>query len=362
MRDRSSRRGSYTLFMGVFAAGVIGFGALGVDISYLAMVNKQAQSIADAASHAALISYRNSESRYVDQRVDAGRAAAEYMASTNTLGLGETADLTDLSFGKYDPESKTFTANATPYNAARAEVSRKGSNPLDLILAPILGIEDATVQQFGVTAANPREVMVVVDRSCSMAYPKRSPGWEGVADSLVAFSTYMVNHQVPEDMLGVTSFNTRGDTWDPIRYIDGNESAIIRKWGTWGTCRTYRRRGREYTSGYACSGGTSQGTGIDPAINALVGTRNDVAFKAIIVISDGNPNNSSRLRGFLNATQRAWDNDIHVWTVSFGDNINHSLMEQATKGIGSYYSVPNADGLEGVMVDIAKSIPITIAD
>jgi len=344
--------------MGVFATGVIGFGALGVDISYIAMANTQAQAVADAASHAALVAYRSSEARSVEQRAVEGKRAAAFFAEHNEVGLGEPGRLSAVTFGKFNPSNGQFLADAQPYNAARARVERSGSNPLELFLAPVLGLDSADIVQEGITAANPREIMVVVDRSCSMAWPWQSPGYRGVRDSLAVFGQYMVSHQVPRDRLGITSFSDRGDTWDPLRYIDGNEGDILSKWSSWGPCPSPNR---PYYA-YACNGGTAQARGIDPAVDALRSSGNDLAFKAVIVISDGNPSNSRESRRFLAATDRAWANDIHVWTVGFGENINDGLMRQATKGVGTYYRLPSSDGLEDVMLDIAKSIPVTIAD
>lgn len=358
MQERSSRRGNYSMFMGVLATGVIGFGALGVDLSYIAMSNSQAQAVADAASHAALVAYRTSEASSPATRAAQGRTAANYFVANNTVGLGETGDLDSLTFGIFNPSNGQFSPGAEPFNAARAVVTRTGGNSLELFLAPLLGQDTAQVRQEGVTAANPREVMVVVDRSCSMAWPWSNPGYRGVRDSLAVFGDYMVNHQVPLDRLGITSFSSTGDTWDPLRYINGNEADIRSKWSSWGPCPS------PYAPyyAYACKGGTAQSLGIYPAVDALRFSGNELAFKAIIVISDGNPSGSYWAQQFLQSTEVAWSNDIHVWTVGFGQNINDGLMESATKGVGTYYRLPSSDGLEDVMLDIAKSIPVTIAD
>jgi len=361
MRQRRQRRGNYSLFMGVFATTIVGFGALGVDLSYIAMTSSQAQAVADAASHAALIAYRTSEARSTSARVAAGQAAAQYYVDSNEVGLGTHGDLDDVVFGIFNPDTGRFSAGAQPYNAVQTTVSRDGGNGLQLFFAPILGHEVAHVSQRGVTAANPREILVVVDRSCSMQSPRSDPGWEGVRDALTVFGRYMVDHQVPKDRLGITTFNTRGDVWDPLRYVDGNEASILSKWSSWGSCGRHPRYWWTYY-GYACSGGTNQAAGIAPAVQLLTGSGNELAFKAIIVVSDGNPSSSGYRSAFLSAAEDAWAEDIHVWTVGFGASINDGLMQAATKGVGTYYRLPTSDGLEGVMLDIARSIPVTIAD
>ena len=62
MDQRTQRRGNYSMMMGFSVVGLMGMGALGVDIAYLAASQDQAQSVADAASHAALLTYRSTSS------------------------------------------------------------------------------------------------------------------------------------------------------------------------------------------------------------------------------------------------------------------------------------------------------------
>lgn len=373
----TNRRGNYSMFMGVFATAVIGFGALGVDLSYIAMSNNQAQAVSDAASHAAIIAYRYSNANSDAGKISDGQSAADHIVATNKVGLGESGNLTDLTFGQYDPATGTFSAVA-PFNAASARVERSGGDALQLLLAPVIGQATADVRQTGVTALNSREIIVVVDRSCSMAWPIENPdvepGFVGARNALTAFSTYMIENQGPDDMLGVTDFTDTGSTWDPLRYIYGSETAISTKWASWGTgdeaCDTWqywnsRRERWEWTqAGYSCDSSTNQGAGIDLAVDALMATTNPTAFKGIIVISDGNPTTGSvadATAAFHAATQRAWDEDIHVWTVGFGSDIDDDLMDNVIKGgVGTYYRLPDSNGLEEVMLSIARSIPVAM--
>ncbi len=369
----TNRRGNYSMFMGVFATAIIGFGALGVDISYIAMTNNQAQAVSDAASHAALIAYRYSDAADIAGRKADGIAAANHVVQNNFVGLGERGNLNELKFGQFNPNTGNFNADAQPYNAAYAQVDRKAADALQLFLAPVIGQNTADVSQSGITASNPREIVVVVDKSCSMAWPAGwsggYQGWEGVRDALGVFSVYMVDHQVPQDKLGVAWFSASAGQYDPLRYVDGNEADILDMWGNWGYCT---RDGGWAPAGtpsgndvgedlFACSGNTDQRDGVNVARTMLDGSDNELAFKAMIVISDGNPTACSD-NDFKNATAAAWDDGYHVWTVSFGDDIDHTLMEDATRGIGTYHHAPSAEGLEGVMLDIARSIPVVVVD
>jgi len=408
--NREEKRGNYSMFMGVFAVSVVGFGALGVDISYIAMANKQAQAVADAASHAALIEYRNHPSPDAAVRVAAGNVAAQHYVDNNTVGLsGQKGTLAEVIFGQFDPSTDTtINGGAQPYNAAYARVERTNTNALDLFLAPIIGHADADVSQEGITAANPRNIMVVVDRSCSMhdsivdsdctsdpadswhywttgggtEYRQRraicnitEAGWYGAEQALAAFSSYMVANQVDEDMLGYTTFSSSssGGHDYPLQFVADVESTIVADWSAYGDCEyEYRERksGGSWNyhsvrySGYTCSGSTSQAAGMSLAIDDLINNGHPLAFKALIVVSDGNPTSPSSSTGaseWAAESDRAWANDIHIWTVGFG-GVNTALLEANKRGIGKAYFTPNASELDDVMLEIARSIPIVISD
>ena len=96
------RRANYTMLMGLALLLVVGFAAIAVDISFIAMSQMQAQATADTASHAALIAHRNTGSTDPLVREAAATAAADYMVARNRVGLGN-ADLDDLRLGVYDP-------------------------------------------------------------------------------------------------------------------------------------------------------------------------------------------------------------------------------------------------------------------
>lgn len=368
----SQRRGNYSMFMGVMCASLIGFGALGVDVSYIAMSNNQAQAVADAASHAALIAYRYSNGATVGTRVSDGQAAANHIVNSNRVGIDGTGNLRTLQFGQFNPNTGNFSAGAQPFNAAYAEVDRSSAsgNPLNLFLAPVIGNNTADLRQDGVTASNPREIIVVVDRSCSMRSPAGYGGWEGVRDALDAFAEYMIDHQVPLDMLGVAAFTNYSNEHFPLTFVDGNEAAIATEWANYGFCTRspdgWAPPGTDYgydkgETMYACEGNTDPRDGINEALAMFTESTNPLAFKAVIVISDGEPTGDCSDADFLNAAQNAWDNDVHVWTVGFG-TVDDDIMTAAAKGEGSYYPSPGPEGLTNVMLEIARSIPVVISE
>jgi hypothetical protein len=436
MRDRSMRRGNYTILMGFTVLGVIGFGAMGVDISYIAMANSQAQAVADAASHAALMAYRSSDGETHDEKFKDAEVAAAWIVQNNDIGLSGPGELRSLKFGTFNARKETFTPGVEPPNAFRADVTRPGDG-LALLIAPLLGFHHVEVEQMGTTASAPREIMLTIDLSCSMYQGIGTPNrptekgyvapdgvWyatahEATRDAMVAFGEYMVENQVPRDRLGATVFAERAENWMPARYVDAYGDEILRSWADWGvpnmnpgklwqgdSLAVAFQSGRYWYYGTKgslarglargsnkvqdcqdvaevmfrwegwnkypdrpnlCDIGTctNPGPAVWDAIDELTTVNSDpLAFKAIIIISDGMPTCGDSSAGLLKATQAAWDRDIHVWTVAYDgtDGIDASLMTKAAKGMGRYYETPNQDRLADIMVEIAKSIPVSIVE
>jgi uncharacterized membrane protein len=67
--------------MGVLVPVVFGFMALGLDVSYVQLSQTQARHVADAASHAAFVAWRASDSPGI--ALENAWAAAEYIVEEN---------------------------------------------------------------------------------------------------------------------------------------------------------------------------------------------------------------------------------------------------------------------------------------
>ena len=246
---------------------------------------------------------------------------------------------------------------------------------------------------------------------------------EATRDAMVAFAGYLVERQVPRDRLGVTVFAEQGLNWMPAEYLSRdslNIMASLRDWGVPDASKSGPRRswsGDRYAVAYqkgrswyygtsgskprglaygrnrrddcedlmeaqfrwegwdkypnrpnVCDIGTctNPGPAVWMAIDELTGRSSDpLSFKGIVVISDGMPTCGDGANGLLRATEAAWrDRGIHVWTVAYdgSDGIDAGLMREAAKGMGTYQETPDQDALAGIMVDIAKSIPIAMVE
>lgn len=243
-RRNRQRRGNYSILMGATAIAVIGFAAFAVDISLITMAELQAQAAADAASHAALIAFRQ------NLNVSEGNLAASFMVDKNPVAMG-TATIDSIEYGQWDFSVDTFTPNPSLIgnaNAVRVNVSRQGSNTVDLLLAPLLGILNHDVDGRSVTSQQQRALMLIQDMSCSMMsqeyLPRPNDTDVAVEQSRVAnrvFLDFLIARPQSGDMLGLAMFSqvaasppvgphpwgNRGmEPWLPLTLIEGNEARI----------------------------------------------------------------------------------------------------------------------------------------
>lgn len=205
---KSNRRGNYSMLMGVTGLIVIGFAAFSVDISLITMAELQAQAAADAASHAALVGYRENQS-VVD-----GTRAANHMITVNEVAMG-TATIDLIQFGKWNfniPASAAAFQNTggVNSNAARVEVSRRGGNTVDLLLAPLLGVLTHDVDGESITSQQQRAIMLIQDMSCSMMTgipdDEESP-IELSRQANIGFLDFLLFRPQDGDLLGLAMFS-----------------------------------------------------------------------------------------------------------------------------------------------------------
>jgi Flp pilus assembly protein TadG len=218
---KNHRRGNYSLLMGVASLVVVGFAAFAVDISLITMSQLQVQATADAASHAALIAFHE------NLNTGEGDIAVNFIRNVNPVGLG-TADIDSIEYGQWDfaQHPGTFTnglvrGNA---NAVRVRLSRQGTNAVDLLLAPILGVTTHDVRATSVTAQQQRAVMLIQDMSCSMMTGEANDTDSAINISRLAtleFLEFIDNRPQKGDMLGLATF----------AQVAGNPPAGPHPWG-----------------------------------------------------------------------------------------------------------------------------------
>ncbi len=129
-------RGSYTLWSLVWFMLYAAFGGLAVDVTDAYRNQTLLQSTADAAALAAVMSLEKMGENPVAQ--------ANAYAATNmdAEANGDVLTDSDITFGNYDLEDRTFTAAATPTNAVHVVTRRAADNgnPVSMNFLRILGL------------------------------------------------------------------------------------------------------------------------------------------------------------------------------------------------------------------------------
>lgn len=128
--------------------------------------------------------------------------------------------------------------------------------------------------------------------------------------------------------------------------------------------------------------GTAQASGLELAIDELQDDPADANVKVIVLVSDGKPQCNTmgresmsepcpaqRARDAQDQAARAAADNITIYTVSLCDGCNstdeaeqYAFMRTLVTGAGKAYSTTDADNLEGILADIARSIPVALVE
>jgi hypothetical protein len=381
---RGERRGNYAMMMGGLMFIMVGFAAFAVDIGLITMSELQAQATADAASHAALVMFRETHDWGADPgpAIIAGDAAAQWIIDHNDVGLGTATIQSGFpSYGEFDFSTGLFLPGIPVNggaNAVRVAVERTGANSVNLLLAPMLGVSTHDVDAEAVTAQQRRAIMLVQDMSCSMMDGGLGAGNGAIHVSREAnrvFLNYLNDRPIDGDMLGIAVFahhgaaedgsatQTRTDTpWAQLREIETNFAYLDAKID--GLCST--------SPIWCPTGGVMPspdiGTCTNPGVAMAMATedlieRTDAStfFRGMVVMSDG-VENCTTYAAFDEA-DTAWTNDVHVWSIVFHNgSFDADYMNAIVRGIGFSQNSPDAADLPIMYEEVAKSLPTTLVD
>jgi len=359
----------------------MGFCALSVDLSYMQFTKMQLQHVADAASHAALVRYRQTQ-----RRGKANRAARD-IVKVNFVGDGH-ARLDKVEYGRF--ERGRFRKDNRVINSARAFVSRKKRNSIKLFFAPFLNLfAHRRIKAFeifepsatAITSGNTREICIAQDITGSF---RDDIGFAREAD--LAFLDYLKKQPFPGDKIAMSTFvgGVEPRIWTPLSDIKKKYRQVSRQWSKLDSCNCAmwhwwygpnwcvayygNYNGQPWMQDCFTYGAqTAQGPGIDQCVAELRKRGNPTSFQAVIVVSDGLPCcghlTSGRKRDAHRAADNAWRQGVHVWSVAYmNGGGDFRFLQSLVRGYGTAYETPDPSELEGIMVDIAQSIPIVLVE
>jgi hypothetical protein len=416
-RDRRARRGSYNAMVGALLPLVIGFAALSVDMSWVRLADGQSQDVADAASHAALI-----ELRATGNTANA-RLAAERIIDENIVG-GGPGTMGDIQFGEWRRGSVGLSPTSLRPNAVQVEVGRYGDDPVGLNFARIWGRDSAVVSSDATAATRSLQVVLVMDITGSF----RSEISEA-RKAAVRFLDILSDVHGREDMVGMAVYLNRYSWAYSEMFLLSDLSARTLARSQWNKLdvgsqseqgcysqRDYRNdpakllepRSHDYTNGgtkpdlprwYCDENGTDHHVGIAMGRQLIQELDDPLAYRAMVVLTDGQPNNLERsplstmegyesydtLRDYLGYTEPRFreyrgplphnvaqiedatvaeagaalaEDEIHTWMVSF--RATAAYLKDVPGGDGRFYYTDNAAELTPIFEDIANSLPLMI--
>jgi Flp pilus assembly protein TadG len=407
-----TRRGNYAMLLLVALLALLGFGALAIDTGYMMLARAQAQDIADAASQAALIVLRSS-----GDTIDARNAALQVVAANEIVG--REPDLISLEFGAWDDTEAIpeFVPGVVTPNAVRVAVGRQGPNAISFLLARLWGYTTFETRASSTSATRSTQVVIVLDITGSW-------GEEDFLNARAAVLTAL--DMLAETVSGVdevamTIFTNRY-AWEytPLTNIarPENAAAVREDWlllniaskagvdadpddgaacvlhggarandflSPAGGC--YPPMPREYTD----EPGTDHSTGVLLAKQLFEESRNGASYRAMIVLTDGRPNDLGAASGTVRATQgyveTRWreylgpvprskdairgatiaatddlydDLAVNTWVVSLVEH--DAMMPAMVRGDGYYVRTQDSGLLGAILAQIISEMPTAIVE
>jgi hypothetical protein len=166
--QQPQRRGTILPMVAIGLVGLVGFVALAIDISVIAVVRNQCQNAADVGAMTGARSLNGS----VNANLPAAEVNARNAAKSNKVMSNSVEDTeVVVQFGAYhyDPNTFTFEPQYPPvppdtYNLTKVTVTRRQPS----LFAGVFGFTGFDVSAVSVGAHRPRDVCMVLDYSGSM--------------------------------------------------------------------------------------------------------------------------------------------------------------------------------------------------
>lgn len=407
-----NRRGNYTMLTLVATVALLSFGALAIDSGYIILANAQTQDIADAASQAALIAYRNTGDTEIAEQ------AALAVVEANEI-VGEEPDLTSLTFGIWDDTevNPVFEPSMVNINAAAALVGRRADNPLNLLMSRIWGYSTFETRGRAVSASRSAQIIIVLDITGSWG----ETDFAGARAAVLNAADMLAISASPMDRVGMSIFTNRF-AWEytPLSQIsdpdvaeeirdDWELLALGSKAGV-DADHTDRRECTLHTGArindfvnpaggcydampreYRDEPGTDHSTGLRLAQLMFEDADVPAAYRAMIVITDGRPaalgaasGTTRAAQGYVEqrwrefrgpvprtvgqvraaattATDELWDDlNVHTWVISFV--ADDSLMNAMVHGDGYYVRTTQASRINAILTQIIRELPLAIVE
>ena len=224
-RERDGERGAIAILMGFSLVMLMGFAALGFDLSYVRLARLEMKNASDAAAHAAILRLRQSND--TTQSWQAGVAIA---AQNTVLGKPMVLAQSDFTFGSWNSITQTFSTSP-PYTAVKLNGVRDVSDTggyVDLTFGRALGYTSASTTQDTIGAFSNRNFMIEMDIT-----PSYFCTIDAAVQADLALLTQLYKQGVGGDRISLDVFAGKAQELTPFQNIHDNYDQNLQIYWTW---------------------------------------------------------------------------------------------------------------------------------
>jgi Ca-activated chloride channel homolog len=365
-----SRRGGMLVFCLFLVAVMVAMAAFVINLAHIQMVRTELQTATDASARAANRIFTTTGD------LNAALETAQNVANLNPVN----GDPLVLEIGDFTPgvavrssvsERYSFTpSGGNEANALQLVVSKSpssSSGPVRLPFPNVLGNQFVSLSANAVVNQLELDIMLVVDRSGSMAYAADEvadypdlpaaapPGW-GFGMPVPSPSRWLDTEQAVFVFLQAMLDSPQNERVGLVTYASNPALDVDLTTNYQSIVDTLTAYGNSFQLG-----ATNIGDGVASARNNLANSTQSRpwASKVIVVMTDGKHNTGSDPVG---QSTIAAENGILVFSVTFSTEADQSRMQSvATTGGGKHFHANSAADLQNVFREIAKMMPSLIS-
>lgn len=327
-----SRRGAMLVIIAVMIMAFMVTVAFSVDVAYMHLARSELRTATDAASKAASQALVRTNDR--NRAIAAGQAIArEHLVDGKAMELAAS----DFQFGNSQPDRRgayRFDPGRVPVNSIRVNGRRTNdspSGPVPLYFGRIFSVRSFQPQHFSTSTFVERDVVLVVDRSGSMAGQK----FADLKRAVSIFVDVLLRNSSVDEQVGLASYSSSATEDVPLSI----NLALINN-----------GMNRLNASGF-----TSISAGIDAGMKIMSRGRSpEYVERTLIVMTDGIHNTGPDP---ILSAQRAVDAGVVMHTITFGSDADKPRMQRiAQMGHGRYFHADDGQDLGAAFREIALTL------
>lgn len=336
-KSRTVRSGAMLVLILLLLVGFMVTVAFSIDIAQMNLAKTQLRTATDAAAKAAAQTLSTTQD--IDQAIASGQAFAE----TNTVvGTPLLINAADFSFGRSQLSNNgrfVFSPSSTQINSVRVLGRRSNgspSGPVPLFFGNFLGVDFFEPENVSAATFIERDVVLVVDRSGSMAGGK----FRSLVTAISIFVETLKTTPVDEHV-GLASYSSNSSV-DVLLTPDLDSIPIA-------------------TSRLPVAGLTSISAGMQ-AGQAVFRSGRPRAFveRTMIVMTDGQHNTGPEP---ITVVPGLVADGVQIHTITFGRGADVARMRQiAEAGSGQHFSATSGAQLAAIYREIALTLSTVITE